>query len=154
MGFEWKFCRQWLWPWEAKNLDTPPVNARPWLWWLSIAYCSVDLGERFGRHKQNTVKERALTLCKRLLHISPYPREGVLWGVRWCGTRRCRPDGHGDRPADGVAGGRAWRACPLGLQKQDTSLICFHKKGPEVPSKVSGPMLKTVIRTFQNRSKS
>lgn len=104
--------------------------------------------------KQNTVKERVLTLCKCLLHISPYPSEGVLRSVRWCGAGRGWPDGHGNWPADGVAGGRARGPCPLGLQKQDMPLVYFHKKCPHTFSKVSGPMLKKmVMTTFQNRSK-
>lgn len=138
--FKYKFWKWQMWPWEAERLDAP-VSSHVWLWWVLMAFCSMDLGEVLGRHKQNTGKERLLTLSKGLLHISPYPSEGVLRGVRWGGAGRCWPDGHGNGPADGVAGGGARGACPLGLQKQDTSLVCFHQKSPYAFSKVSGPML-------------
>lgn len=73
-------------------------------------------------------KMKPLTLCKCLLYISPYPCEGVLRRVCRGGAGWRWPDGHGNWPADGVAGGGAGRASPLSLEKQCESLICFSKK--------------------------
>lgn len=83
-----------------------------------------------GPVEEQNNKERPpppLTLCKGLLNVSPYPGEGVLGRVGRAGAGRGRPHRHGDGPADGVAGGRARRACPLGLERQCDPLICFPK---------------------------
>lgn len=95
--------------------------------------------------KPTRTTTKALTLCKRLLYISPYPSERVLRRVRRGGAGRRGADGHGDGPADGVAGGGARGACPLGLQRQGKLLICFPRKY-YMPSHCLGPMLKTVTK--------
>lgn len=108
-----------------------------------------------SRKSRTQQKIKPLTLCKRLLYISPYPSERVVGRVSRGGAGRGGPHRHGDGPADGVAGGGARRACPLGLERQCKSLICFPKKRPNAihPQGLS-QMLKTVTMKFQSRRKS
>ena len=75
-----------------------------------------------------------LTLCKRLLYVSPYPRKWVLRHVGRGGAGGRGPHRHGDGPADGVARGGAGGACPLGLERQGKSLICFPQEDAKCPS--------------------
>lgn len=45
------------------------------------------LGDLFATEKQNTHTQiKPLTLCKRLLYVSPYPCERVLRRVGWGGA--------------------------------------------------------------------
>lgn len=106
-------------------------------------------------HKSRTQQKiKPLTLCKRLLHVSPYPCERVLRRVGRGGAGGRRPNGHGDGPADGVAGGGARRACPLGLERQCEPLMCFPKNTPHVTHPQGLSQMLTVTMTSLSWRKS
>ena len=57
-----------------------------------------------------------VTLSEGLLNVPSHAHQRVLRCVRRGRAGRVRVDRCGDRPADGVAGGRAWRARTLSLR--------------------------------------
>lgn len=73
-----------------------------------------------------------VTLSKGLLHVPSHAHERVLRSVSRGRAGRVRVDRCGDRPANGVAGGRARRARTLSLQHTHAVLnvklvpLCWH----------------------------
>lgn len=66
-----------------------------------------------------------VTLSEGLLNIPSHAHEWVLRCVSRCRASGVRVDRGGDRPADGVAGGRALRAGTLSLQHIEDIWLLF-----------------------------
>lgn len=99
------FLRFLLGPWKKRHCACKKK------WW-STSRNILDTISRMSRCSCDTLSEG-------LLYIPSHAHERVLRCVSRGGNSRVRVDGCWDGPADGVAGGGAWRARTLSLQRRE-----------------------------------
>ena len=103
------FLKFLLGPWQIQRKQFLKKLTR------SPAYTQLPTGKKNLCH--------CVTLSEGLLNIPSHAHEWVLRCVSWGGASRVRVDWCGDRPANGVAGWRAWRARTLSLKNTQAVLM-------------------------------